>query len=165
MTYRPLVLTNGKIAELPTGESIIGSPVSAEAPNPVGDTSSPGIGTDAAAWDHVHEGVHSIAVGDGDPITGDLQLVAGENVTLEKSGNQITVSSSGSGGGGDPTVFMQHVLTGPEDADALQTTVTVSRTPTPPRRPSATATWKAAYFTTEQLWDSDGAFLSDDVAI
>lgn len=139
-----------------------GTPPSTETPNPVGATPSAGIGTDPSAWDHVHEGLHSIAAAGETPLLGDVELVAGSNVTLTQAANQITISSSGGGGGGDPTAFMQHVLNGPEDVIALQTTVTVSRTPTPPRRPSATATWPGAFFTSEQLWDSDNAYLFDD---
>lgn len=57
------------------------------------------------------------------PIAGDVQLVQGANVTLTQSGNQITIASTG-GGGGSSTKGIVEVDFGTSESDIA--TVTVS---------------------------------------
>lgn len=73
----------------------------------IGGTSSPGTANGVVAnADHTHEGVHSIGiVGDTTKLVGDVDLEAGNNVTLTRIANKIKIeanvtSSSSSGGGG-----------------------------------------------------------------
>lgn len=63
------------------------------APEPVG-SSTPGSSFVAAAQDHTHEGVHGVGV-DGDPVaTGDINLVSGPGITIERVGQDIVVGTA-----------------------------------------------------------------------
>jgi hypothetical protein len=94
-----------------------GAPLSPDDPLPIGSTPSPGISEEASAGDHVHEGLHSIAVAGEAQILGDAEIVAGTNVTLVQTGNQIEISASGGveslGVQGDATVLTGAVKLNP----------------------------------------------------
>ncbi len=63
-------------------------------PEPVGEEASAGSSFVAAAQDHTHEGVHGVGV-DGDPVaTGDINLVSGPGVTIERIGQNIVVGTA-----------------------------------------------------------------------
>jgi hypothetical protein len=63
--------------------------------NSVGSTNSQGTSPSAARYDHVHQGVHSIAASGSTALNGDVLLVAGTNITLSQSSQNITINSSG----------------------------------------------------------------------
>lgn len=69
-------------------------------PAAVTDTPTDGVSLQAARGDHAHEGVHSIAASGATPLLGDITLVGGTNVTLNQSGQEITINASASGGSG-----------------------------------------------------------------
>lgn len=75
----------------------------ASAAQSIGSSNSAGTANASVAnADHVHQGVHKFTVDSGTDTFGDINLISGANVTLSKSGQNITIAatSGGSGGGG-----------------------------------------------------------------
>jgi hypothetical protein len=72
-----------------------GAPLSPDNPLPIGSTPSAGLSDEASAGDHVHEGVHSVAILGDTQLLGDVTLEAGTNVTFARTGNNISISASG----------------------------------------------------------------------
>lgn len=79
-------------------------------PQPVG-TASVGVGPRTAVEDHSHEGMHSLAKFGGTPLTGDVTLSPGANVTLTQVGQNIQIASTGGGGGFTPQFFQSSQVT------------------------------------------------------
>jgi hypothetical protein len=59
----------------------------------VADTAHPGTSFVAAAADHVHEGVHGVAVNGGSVALGDINLVDGDGIAISRTGNDISFSA------------------------------------------------------------------------
>ncbi len=62
---------------------------------PVGATSDPGASFVAAAQDHTHEGIHSIHVDGDGGVLGDVNLVSGDGIEIDRSGPNITIKQAG----------------------------------------------------------------------
>lgn len=108
----------GTSASTDWSEGSGGAPLSGDTPQPVGSIADAGISDEASASDHVHVGVHSMAVqGDATQLFGDVTLIQGTNVSLLRSGNGIQISASGGveslGVQGDATVLTGAVKLNP----------------------------------------------------
>jgi hypothetical protein len=64
----------------------------------VGSANAVGVGTTSARADHVHQGVHSVKKQGDTALYGDVEFVAGSNVSLTQTGNVITIAATGGGG-------------------------------------------------------------------
>lgn len=62
-------------------------------PSDVG-AASPGSSLLAAPADHSHEGVHGVGVDGGAVATGDVNLVSGPGISLQRVGQDITIATS-----------------------------------------------------------------------
>ncbi len=78
----------GGIDPLPTGP-----------PGSVGSANSGGASGSFSRADHIHQGVHSLAMPGGSPLVNDVLLAAGSNVTLSQSGQTLTIAAAGSSPG------------------------------------------------------------------
>lgn len=93
--------SNGQVLEVvngtPTWANLSGGGSPASTVQPVGAIGGVGTSTNYAREDHVHQGVHSLAVSGNGGLTGDVVLAAGSGVTLSQSGSQITIAAGGGG--------------------------------------------------------------------
>ena len=64
-------------------------------PEAVSVSGSPGTSSEVAVADHVHAGVHSIAVSGQSQLLGDVTVSAGQGIGLSQSGQGILITASG----------------------------------------------------------------------
>jgi hypothetical protein len=75
------------------------------APSDVGSAASVGVATDSARADHVHRGVTSVSKNGSAQLYGNVTLSAGSGVALTQAGQDISIASTGGGGGGSLTFY------------------------------------------------------------
>lgn len=68
--------------------------LSSTTPESVGTASVIGVGTTSARADHVHQGVHSVAVSGNGGLYGDVVFEEAGNITLVQTGNTIQISAT-----------------------------------------------------------------------
>lgn len=75
--------------------------LSSTSPAAVAGTAAVGTGTTSARSDHAHVGVHSIAKSSGDTtqLFADVTVTAGSNMTITRSGNDLSFASTAAGSG------------------------------------------------------------------
>lgn len=74
----------------------------ADAPPPsVGTTNTLGTSDQASREDHTHQGVHSLSKSGSAGLVGDVTLTGSGAVSLTQAGNNIEISASAGGGGGN----------------------------------------------------------------
>jgi len=86
---------DGRILYASTGSGT--GAISFDLPLDVADTPLAGASLEASASDHVHRGVSSVSAAGGDYAYGNIQIVAGDNVSLQQSSGSITINSSSAG--------------------------------------------------------------------
>ncbi len=79
-------------AQVITIDAIV--PAAASTVQSVASVSSVGGLTSYAREDHTHAGVHTLAAAGRAPLTGDIVLQAGSNITLSQSGQGISIAST-----------------------------------------------------------------------
>lgn len=92
----------------------------------VGSTNSSGSSTSLARSDHQHEGVHTINAG-GPPLVGNVSLSGGANVSLETTGQTITITASTGEAGNKVTNAASSALTISSSTDTTLATATITK--------------------------------------
>lgn len=127
-----LVQSSGSIT-ISSGSSGGGltTPLSTAIPADVGATGAVGSSGSASPGDHAHKGIHSISKNGSAQIFGDATLSAGPNITLAQTGQDILISSTGSGnatgqlvfGFNSPTAGLQQEVIAPFSSTITQWTI------------------------------------------
>ena len=94
----------------------------------IGSSNGSGASAAFARADHLHEGLHSLAVQGQPEIHGDAVLVAGSNVTLSQTGQAITIGASGAGSSGNrASDFASNALTIGTASDTTLLSVAITK--------------------------------------
>lgn len=139
--------TGGGVSVTQSGNTILiaaGSNLSSDTPQDVGSANAPGSATGASRADHVHRGVHSLAVTGNSPLYGDAILIAGTGVQLSQVGQNITIAASGSGGGSGVGGVNYVTNFNGTDTTGWATYADGSATPTDGTGGSPSATWTSS---------------------
>jgi hypothetical protein len=90
--------------------------------NSVGSANAPGASSSNAHADHVHQGVHRLTSNGSNGLFEDVNVAAGSGIAVTQSGQTVTISSTGSAGGGG-----SGTLTTIEEVDGSPTSSTVTK--------------------------------------
>lgn len=116
--------------------------------NSVGTANSAGASSSNSRADHIHKGVSSLAKAGSAALVGDVTLTGGSNVTLTQAGNDISIASTG-GGGGSAVDWTAHLnLSGASFTGFTANSGTWSSNGTEIIQTDTSATQRRAYYTT-----------------